>query len=242
MDPARAARRACGAGRRAVKAETRAIARAFLDPARPFDRYLYYYASGKLGSDPVYRGTLDALAGTDAPLLDVGCGIGLLVHALRGAGRRIGYHGIDLDAEKIERARQAATRAGLGEARFEAVDAGAGLPAHHGSVAILDVLQYLPAAAQEAVLAGCIARLAPGARLVIRTGLRDGGARSRFTRIADFFGHHAGWMKATPKHFPTRDWFESQLAAAGLRAGFTPLHGNTPFNNWLIVAEHDTAG
>lgn len=225
-----------------MKAETRAIARAFLDPARPFDRYLYYYAAGKLGSDPVYRGTLDALAGSDAPVLDVGCGIGLLLHALRGAGRAIGYHGIDLDADKIERARQAAARAGLEDARFEAVDIGAGLPAHHGSVAILDVLQYLPMEAQEDVLAACTRMLAPGARLVIRTGLRDEGARSRFTRIADFFGHHAGWMKATPKHFPTRAWFETQLAAAGLQAEFTPLHGNTPFNNWLIVAGRDPAG
>lgn len=225
-----------------MKAETRAIARAFLDPARPFDRYIYYYAAGKLGSDPVYRGTLDALAGRDAPLLDVGCGIGLLLHALRGGGRDIGYHGIDLDADKIGRARQAASRAGLVDARFQAVDIARGLPAHHGSVAILDVLQYLPAAAQEDVLATCVRMLAPGARLVIRTGLRDEGARSRFTRIADFFGHHAGWMKATPKHFPTRDWFESQLAATGLQSSFTPLHGRTPFNNWLVVAEHRSAG
>ena len=26
------------------------------------------------------------------------------------------------------------------------------------------------------------------------------------------------------------------LTAAGLQAEFTPLYGNTPFNNWLIVA------
>ena len=59
-----------------MKAGHRAIARAYLDPARPFDRHHYYYALSKLATDPLYDGVCDALRGRDLPVLDVGCGIG----------------------------------------------------------------------------------------------------------------------------------------------------------------------
>ena len=221
-----------------MKADHRAIARAYLDPARPFDRYLYYYAAGKLASDPVYRGASRALAEAEGPLLDVGCGIGLLLHALRGHGDDRRYLGIDLDAAKIAQASRARDRAGWRDARFEAGDIATALPeGHSGSVALLDVLQYLDPDAQTAVIDACARMLAPRGRMVIRSGLREQGARSQVTRMADFLAHRIGWMKATPMHFPTRDGFESRFHALGLRATFAPLHGRTPFNNWLVVAE-----
>lgn len=44
-------------------------------------------------------------------------------------------------------------------------------------------------------------------------------------------------MQRMPRSYPTRDSLQAHLEAAGLRATFAPLYGNTPFNNWLIVAE-----
>ena len=44
-------------------------------------------------------------------------------------------------------------------------------------------------------------------------------------------------MQEVPKRYPTRAELESRLGAAGLRVDFRPLYGNTPFNNWLVVAE-----
>src|SRR3546814_12719779 len=57
--------------------------------------------------------------------------------------------------------------------RFEVVDLAHHRPQHEGSVAILDVLQYLRAPAQRQLLENVIAMLTPGARPVIRTGLRS---------------------------------------------------------------------
>ena len=69
------------------------IARAFL-PARWYgSRYHYYYTQAKLRSDPLYPGVVDALRGTTAPLLDLGCGIGLLAHALRASSVAMTYRG-----------------------------------------------------------------------------------------------------------------------------------------------------
>jgi SAM-dependent methyltransferase len=213
-----------------------AIARAFL-PAHPLgNRWHHYYAREKLASDPLYPGVLRALQGCDAPLLDIGCGIGLLAHALRGDGRAMAYRGVDIDAGKILRARRAAAKAGLAGVEFERIDLAQGLPAHRGSVAILDVLQYLAADAQQRLLDDAIAMLAPGARLVIRAALHDDGRRGRVTRITDAFGHLVGWMQSKPKSYPRLDALHRTFTDAALDAHFEPLYGRTPFNHWLIVA------
>lgn len=213
-----------------------AIAKAFL-PDRVFgSRWDHYYVRAKLGSDPLYPGVCEALRGTSAPLLDLGCGLGLLAHALRAEGIGLPYRGVDIDAGKIARAQHAARRAELAEVAFEAVDLARDHPAHRGSVALLDVLQFIPPDAQQRTLDAAIAMLVPGAKLVIRTGLDDGTSRARITRAVDVFSRVAGWMNAGPSRYPDADELRIRLAAAGLQAEFTPLFGNTPFNNWRVVA------
>ena len=120
------------------------------------------------------------------------------------------------------------------------VDLAKGAPAHHGSVAILDVLQYLDATAQQALIGEAIGMLTPGARLVIRTALGDGSRRGQTTRVTDRLANLIGWMQSRPKCYPDVDAMRTQLAGIGLQATFSPLYGNTPFNNWLIVAEKPT--
>lgn len=212
------------------------IASAFL-PVHPLgNRWDYYYTRTKLGSDPLYPGVLQALRGSAAPLLDLGCGLGLLAHALRLDGQTLAYRGVDNDVAKIERARNVAGKSGLADTRFEVVDLAKGPPIHQGSVAILDVLQYLDAAAQQALIDEVIGMLTPGARLVIRTALGDDSRRGQTTRVTDRLANLIGWMQSRPKCYPDADAMRGQLAEAGLRTTFSPLYGNTPFNNWLIVA------
>jgi SAM-dependent methyltransferase len=213
-----------------------AIARAFLPPHRLLNRWDYHYIRSKLSTDPLYPGVLRALRGSSAPLLDLGCGLGLLAHALRHDGQSLQYHGVDNDAEKIARATAAADRADISTARFAFVDLAHHLPAHAGSVAILDVLQYLPAPAQKRLLEDVIAMLTPDARLVIRTGLVDGSRRGLVSRIGDRAANLVGWMQSTPRFYPTADDLRAPLEDAGLQVTIEPLWGRTPFNNWLVVA------
>lgn len=212
------------------------IASAYL-PLHPLgNRWDYYYSRAKLGSDPLYPGVLQALRGSTAPVLDLGCGLGLLAHALRLDGQAMAYRGVDNDAAKIARAQQVAGRNALADAVFEVVDLAAGPPAHRGSVAILDVLQYLTAEQQQRLLADTIGMLEPGARLVIRTALGDESRRGRTSRITDRLANLIGWMQFRPRCYPDAGAIRAQLQAAGLETTFSPLYGNTPFNNWLIVA------
>lgn len=225
-----------------AREQAQRIAEAFRPATRFGNRRDYYYSRGKLGSDPLYPGALAALAPSQGAVLDIGCGLGLLAHVLRQAGHFPSYLGVDIDAGKIARAEQASARAGLANTQFQCLDASATLPGHHGSVALLDVLQYLPAAAQSTLLHAAAARVAPGGRLVIRTTLADADGGDRSTRIADRLAYLVGWMGTRPVHYPDAASVHAPLDAAGLQVQMTPLAGNTPFNNWLVCATRATPG
>ena len=210
------------------------IAHAFLP-----SRWHFYYTRSKLHTDPLYDGVCAALRDTHAPVLDLGCGIGLLAHCLRGLGLTQPYLGVDNDMGKIELAQQVMQRAQLHDVQFDTVNLAQHFPAHRGSVVLLDVLQYLPPTMQQACLEQACRCITPGARLVIRTGLSDPGWRSTVTRAADLAARAIRWMNTGPKQYPTREQLTAAFAQHGLRGQFQPLWGNTPFNNWLVVAALD---
>ena len=186
-------------------ATARRIARAFL-PARWYgNRWHYYYSRIKLGSDPLYPGVAAALRGSARPLLDLGCGIGLLAHALRAEGVGVAV------SRRGQRRRQ---DRGRRDARRRARDCAT---SRSTSSICRAACRRIAAASpsstccststtprSSALLDAAIAMLAPGARLVIRTGIEDGSRRMRLTRAFDRFANVLGWMNAAPRHYPTR--------------------------------------
>ncbi len=198
----------------------------------------YYYARSKFATDPLYRVVAEALTDTHRPLLDVGCGIGLLAHVLRGNGFSAAYSGVDIDSGKIRSATAAASRAGLKSTQFSEVDLSREFPQHRGSVALLDIVQFLEPSAQDALLESALACLDPGAVLIMRSGLARPGWRLRFTRFVDWLARMARWMNVGPKAYPVREELEQRFARHGVQARFESLSGRLPFENWLIVAHH----
>jgi len=194
------------------------------------------YVRGKLFGDPVYAAIAALLAASPPlPLLDIGCGMGLLGQYLHARNALHGYLGVDHDERKIESARHAA--AGLGDAlQWRCADA-AQTPGFEGHVTLLDVLHYLPAERQAPLLGLAASRLAPGGRLFIRNVLREANWRYHATRIEEFFLHATGWMRVGANHYPSADDIRRPLQAAGLDVSIAPLRGHTPFNSYLIVAQ-----
>jgi SAM-dependent methyltransferase len=216
--------------------QARRIAGAFA-PRQPWGNWWdYWYTRIKLGSDPLYPGVIAALRNCPAPVLDLGCGLGLFAHALRAAGLNQAYRGLDIDAAKISRGRTIAARTGLEAVQLDVHDLSLGWPAHRGSVTILDVLQYLNAPTQHALLNDAAGMLGDDGVLVIRSTMAEDSSRGRTSQRADSWAHRIGWMQASPRHYPTADGLRQTLQAAGLQVQVQPLYGNTPFNNWLIVA------
>lgn len=180
------------------RAQALKIASAFLPPHPLGNRYDYYYTQAKLRTDPLYPGVLAELRNTTAPVLDLGCGLGLLAHALRADAQALAYHGVDVDASKIRRAQHIAQRSNLGNTKFDVVDLSVAWPQHQGSVTILDVLQYLQSDMQASLLRSVAQMLTPGAKLVIRSALGDASSRGRTSRITDVLAHLSGWMQRMP--------------------------------------------
>lgn len=212
-----------------------------LDKRRIAERYRpspyhYWYSLSKLSLDPLYEDVGALLQGHSPPILDVGCGIGLMLHALRGSGVHARYQGVDIDADKIAIARSTVQQEDHGDVHFEVRDLTHDFPAHLGSVVLLDVLQYIEPAAQQELITKAARCVSPDGVLVIRGGLDDGSLRAAFTRITDRIGHAIRWMgtsfKAQPKPSQLRAWLQQQ----GLQAEFRKPPLSAPFNNWLIIA------
>jgi trans-aconitate methyltransferase len=197
-------------------------------------RWHYYYSRSKLTVDPLYDGVCGALAESKAPVLDLGCGIGLLAHCLRARQLNLPYLGVDNDIGKVQLARHAA--AVLNDVSFEVANLANTIPAHRGSVSMLDVMQYLPPPVQQSLLHRACECIAEGAYLIIRTGITDNSWRSKVTLAADVFARAIRWMNTGPKGYPGREDMDRIFAAHGLIAKYQPFWGNTPFNNWLVTA------
>lgn len=211
---------------------------AFRPASRWGNRRNQYYVRFKLTGDPLYRGVLDALPKDHLPVLDLGCGLGLLAHVLRQHARGQAYTGVDVDTAKIRQATCAAATSRLAQVHFESLDLRGPLPPHAGHVALLDVLQYLDLPAQHRLLARAAAAVAPGGRLILRTPLANKDGRDQITRLGDRLAWRIGWMRTRPHHYPVEADLREALRAAGLQAtAARPLHGRTPFNSWLLVAE-----
>jgi len=193
-----------------------------------------WYIPSKFRTDPLYRAVFDQYHDSEFPLLDIGCGLGLLAFYLRHRGLTFPIRGVDYDRHKIRAARTAAAAGEFPNLDFQTCDARQGLPAHSGNVAILDILQFFQPQEQQDILRQAAERLAPGAKLVIRSGLRDTTWRFRITVVGDLFASVTRWMKASPTCYPHADDFTDALSCYG-EVTITPLWGNTPFNNHLIV-------
>ena len=201
-------------------------------------RWLQGYVRGKLRSDPVYAAAAREVLAAPAPVLDVGCGIGLLGHYLRASGCNTDYLGLDLDAEKISIAKRAATQShGL---RFVAGSCDT-LPPWQGHVVLLDILHYLSAEQQQAILRAAAERVAPGASLIVRNVLRDDSWRFAITRFEELFMRSIRWMRYGVQHYPDAESLREPLAATGLNVNVQPLWAGTPFNSYLLIARRNGA-
>ena len=194
------------------------------------------YVTSKVKTDPLYGAVYEELRESGLPLLDLGCGLGLLAFYLRERGLGFPIRGLDYDPRKIHSANRVAAFLAHRDLSFATHDARRGLPEHVGNVSILDILQFFTPPEQEDLLGLAAARVAPGGKLVIRSGLRDESWRFKVTVAGDFFAKASFWMKAAPTHYPTLEDFQRILSPHG-KVMIVPLWGGTPFNNHLIVLE-----
>jgi 2-polyprenyl-3-methyl-5-hydroxy-6-metoxy-1,4-benzoquinol methylase len=209
------------------------------DVAALFDsRFLRGYARSKLARDPVYAAVASRIP--ELPLLDLGCGVGLLAFSLRQRGFVSPILGIDYDARKVDAARRAcSTDTPVCAADFRTADVRDPID-FHGSVALLDVLHYFSDDDQQRILRNAASCVAAGGVAIVRDAIRDGSWRYRVTYVEETFARAIGWLKGERLNFPTR---ESIVAAFdGFDCEVIPMWGRSPFNNYLFVFRAPSAG
>ena len=202
------------------------------------------FVRGKLRHDPVYLRLLQrGLLPEEGRLLDLGCGRGILLSLLVTARDRHpeGWPPPSrLELVGIETSLKAATAArnALGaQADIRVADlADAPLPSARAAL-LLDVLHYLPAAAQEDLLARVAAALEPGGVLLVRDADAAAGWRFTATRIQERACALARRHWQQRFHYRGAAQWRRLLEATGFQVEVEPMAEGTPYANVLLVAK-----
>lgn len=134
---------------------------------------------------------------SDANIVDIGCGYGMLSYMLNFTSEKRNILGIDYDKDKIELASHCVSK----NDRINFVNSDAMTYNYPQSdVFILsDVLHYMTESDQEHLLHNCIENLNPGGVIIIRDGDKDMQKRHLGTRYTEFFSTRFGFNKTIYK-------------------------------------------
>ena len=220
---------------------------------RAAGRFAWHFARGKLSMDPMFAGILaNGWIPAGARILDLGCGQGLLASLLLAVdeaaaepgawpadwqpppiGCRV--HGLELMPRDVERAR-AALAAHQDRALIEQADIARAQFAPSDVVTILDVLHYIPYAAQEDVLARVYACLSDGGTLLLRVGDKAGGLPFRFSNWVDALVFKVRGHASIAMYCRTVAQWQAQLEQIGFACEVHPMHAGTPFASMMLRA------
>jgi SAM-dependent methyltransferase len=227
----------------------RALVDAACAPYRRAGRFAWHFARGKLSRDPVFRGLLERGDLSSATrIVDIGCGQGLLASLLQAcsdapawpaawglAPRAVSYLGIELMPRDVQRARDALASIALAP-QFECADMCVATLPPCDCVVILDVLHYVPHAAQAALLARAHAALAPRGRLLLRVGDTAHTWAFAASQWVDRIVSRTRGHRVAPTWCRPRAEWEALLREIGFAVESVPMNHGTPFANVLLVA------
>ncbi|MFZ1083336.1 MAG: DUF2062 domain-containing protein [Terracidiphilus sp.] len=166
-------------------------------------------------------------------VVDLGCGYGMALcfTAFNQPLRRLA--GCDLNAHRIDVARQALSTMNAGLVMCDVREYQ--LPPA-GLILILDVLQYLSAKEQLALLKRCCAALDPGGRLIFRVHDRKRGLWSFFVLGFDRLLFSAEHVGRRPLMLSAEQYHDA-LVEAGMQVEMRRFRNRLPFAHILFLAQ-----
>ena len=222
------------------------------EPYRRAGKFALHFAQGKLGQDPVFMEILKrGLIAPSSHVVDIGCGQGLLSSWLLAAGhlakdaawptdwqvapRDVTVRGLELMPADVIRAQQALS-AHASRFQFNVGDMCSTPFGPARAVVILDVLHYVPYAAQDEVLRRVRESLAPKGVLILRIGDAAAGLGFKISNWVDAVVTQARGHRLSRLYCrPLAKWIAT-LQKLGFQVESTPMSQGTPFANVLLVA------
>lgn len=221
-------------------------------PYRQAGKFAMHFARGKLSGDPVFREILQrGLIAPGAHVIDIGCGQGLLSAWLLAAGSmaadpdwpknwacapgNVTVRGVELMPADVERARTA-LKLHENRFKFEVGDMCATPFEKANIVAILDVLHYVPYAAQEDVLMRVRDALSPQGLLILRIGDASGGWGFKVSNWVDNVVFFMRGHKSSRLYCRSLSEWTGVLSKIGFHVDTKPMSQGTPFANVLMLA------
>jgi 2-polyprenyl-3-methyl-5-hydroxy-6-metoxy-1,4-benzoquinol methylase len=178
-------------------------------------------------------GRMERYVPAEGPVLDIGCGHGLVGNLLALTGPRRRVLGIDIDPAKIAVARR--TVGDRPNIRFEVGDA-ARLPAgSYRAVTIADVMYLIPPATQRVILGSIAAALTPGGVLVWKSQIQQPRWKYAITYGQEWLMTRLGPTKGAGLHFLDREESLQAIRAAGLRPAMVPMPSPRPYTDVLFL-------
>src|SRR4051812_8912431 len=213
------------------------------------------FVRGKLRHDPVYFNLLRrGFLPSQGKLLDLGCGRGIVFALILGAREqwakgkypagweppppRLTFHGIEGRPKVAEAAREALEdRAEIATGDLRTID----YP-QADAILLLDVLHYLPAADQEAVLSKAISVLHPGGRPRLRGADAAAGWPFPATRLQERLSAllRRHWRQRF--HYRSAEEWSDLLRGSGLTVDVQPMGMGTPYANVLLAGRKSPGG
>jgi SAM-dependent methyltransferase len=218
-------------------------------PYRAASRFAYKFARGKLRGDPAYRAILErGLLFGRRRILDLGAGQCLLAAWLQAAQRcyargvwpphwpppptELSLRAIELMPREVECARRAlgatveVLQADIRSAEFGPADA----------VVMLDVLHYVAAPSQPAILQRVRAALPAGGVLLLRVGNAGSGVRFAYSRLVDKLVMLARGHGLVTVHCRSVAQWAQLLRECNFESEAVPMSEGTLFANVLLIA------
>lgn len=240
-----------GAGHRVVTPEAalRLVVKRASEMFRPCGRFAYFFARGKLSTDPVFATLLSqSLMPKAASLLDLGCGQGLVAAWLDAANRchdeghwplawpaparPVSIRGIEIDGREVHHAQRA-----LGAlAQIECGDLRTATLHRADAIMMLDVLHYLDPGEQKELIGRAREALEGNGVLLLRIGDAAGGLRFTWSRWVDATIWRLRGRHRAALSFRTLSGWKELLRSAGFAVTEIPMLGAQSFANVLLLA------
>jgi len=188
------------------------------------------FVQWKLRLDRLFQVLLEEDLGAGT-VVDLGCGYGEVLALVAFRDGRREMHGCDLDPRRIAVAREAFADL---NPRLEVADVRSFPLPPSGLILLIDVLQYLDAAEQSALLARCAAALEPGGLLIARVHDLDRGWLAGMTTAFDRLIFRVAGCRQRPVHLPVSA-YRRLLADAGLTVRERRMRNLLPLAHVIFV-------